>query len=276
MTLNNDDFENVSKLIYYRSGLSFDQKRMYFVIKRIQQRMEALGIEQVSRYLTLLRADFEDRGEFQNLVNLLTTNESYFFRDYPQLESFATNCLPEVLQKKHENGDNILRIWSAGCSSGEEAYTLAIILLEMLDDVDSWKIQIFANDIDEIILEKAKSGVYEYRSIKDVPDEYLQKYFIHKDSHYLVKQEVKKLVTFELMNLNDQIAMRKMRFFDFVFCRNVLIYFDQTSRKRVIDNFYNSMSRGAYIFLGSSESIGRITAAFKLRRMGDYLVYSKE
>jgi len=170
-----------------------------------------------------------------------------------------------------------LRIWSAGCSTGEEPYTLAIILLEMIEDLNHWDVEILATDIDEVVLKKARLAAYGERSVKDVPGEYLTRYFDTRSNgtFYLVRG-VKRMVRFEHINLFDRNRLREKGGFDFIFCRNVLIYFDDVSRKQVVDHFYVALNSGGYIFLGSSESAGRINTAFKVKKAGDYLIYFKE
>ncbi len=276
MDLSVEQFEQLSAFIYQRTGLKFDLRKHFFVSKRAVSRMNALRMSTIDQYIRFLRFNDFDKNEFLSLMNLLTTNESYFFRDYPQLEAFAEHCLPEVIMEKKARNDNSLRIWSAGCSSGEEPYTIAIILHEILGNVADWDIEIIATDIDTAILTKAKIAEYDQRSIKDVPEEYLKKYFTEKRSSYLVNREITCMVDFVHQNLNEQKEIRNMKNFDFVFCRNVLIYFDEKSRKMAIENFYVSLNTGGYIFLGSSESVGRVSSAYVLKRKGDYLVYRKE
>ncbi len=269
------ELEVLIDLIYRKTGIRFEEKKLYFISKRIEKRMNALGMEKFSEYLRLLRFSDRDNHEFQQLTDLLTINETYFFRDFPQMEVFAEQCLLEVSEKKAKAGRRSLRIWSAGCSTGEEPYTLAIILSEMLDDVSEWDIKITAGDIDTNALEKAKRGVYEIRSVRDVPPEYLSKYFKVSGGLYMVKDQIRNMVQFEHVNLSDKNQIRQKMGFDFIFCRNLLIYFDDISRKRLVDQFYVALNPGGYIFLGSSESVGRINTAFKLKKVGGHIVYYK-
>lgn len=270
------EFEALSDFIYRKTGIRFEPKKLYFVSKRIQKRMEALGIQTVSEYIRMLRFADPVNQEFQRLTDLLTINETYFFRDFPQLQAFAEHCLFEVAEKKAAKGDRKLSIWSAGCSTGEEPYTLAIILLEMLDDLSEWNIQILGSDIDLTALSKARRAVYESRSLRDVPGAYLKRHFEQKpDGSHKVSREIRNMVRFERINLSDKDDIRKKRGFDFIFCRNVLIYFDDVSRKRLVDQFYVALNPEGFIFLGSSESVGRISTAFKIKRAGGYIVYYK-
>ena len=212
----------------------------------------------------------------QALANLITTNETYMFREYDQLQGFANHCLPEVLSAKHDRGDRTLRIWSAGCSSGEEAYTLAMIVQEVFPQAQSWACEIVATDIDENMLRRVAAARYGTRSVADVPAEYREKYLIEDSEGWTVRKRTAELVKTRHLNLSDRMAMRTMRGFDFIFCRNVLIYFDDLSRKAVVEHFYNALNPGGYVFLGHSESVGRVTTAFKLKRFETHLVYAKE
>lgn len=271
-----DEFESLAGYIYRTTGIRYESKKMYYISKRVEKRMQMLGIETAAEYIRKLRFADPDKTEFQLLINILTINETYFFRDYPQLESFAESCLQSMAKRKHKKKDHWIRIWSAGCSTGEEPYTLAIILKEMLENVDWWNIEITASDIDRVALRAAKRGVYDEKSLRDMPPEYLEKYFskVGRNS-WAVSDEIKKMVGFEHLNIGDKNALRNKKGFDFIFCRNVLIYFDDVSRKQLVDQFYVSLNPGGYIFLGSSESVGRVTTAFRLKRAGGHLVYYK-
>jgi chemotaxis protein methyltransferase CheR len=276
MELSAEHFNQLSRQIYLRLGLQFEEKKTYFLQKRVEKRMAAFGYDDPQEYVFhLCYADPEGK-EMQALANLITTNETYMFREYEQLEAFANCCLPEVLSAKQGRGEQRLRIWSAGCSSGEEAYTLAIILQEVFPQSQYWDCEIVATDIDQNMLAQAATARYWWRSVRDAPAEYLEKYFIREGETYTVRPKTASLVRVEHLNLHDRMAMRAMRNFDFIFCRNVLIYFDDQSRKTAVDQFYSSLNRGGYIFLGHSESVGRISSAFKLKRVDTHLVYAKE
>lgn len=271
-----DEFEALAGYIYRITGIRYESKKMYFITKRVEKRMVELGIETAAEYIRKLRFADPDKTEFQLLINILTINETYFFRDFPQLQSFAENCLEEVSENKRKKKDHWIRIWSAGCSTGEEPYSLAIILKEMLNDFDRWRIEIVASDIDKTALIKARRGVYEEKSLRDVPPEYLNRYFSKSGSkEWKLSRDIKSMVEFEHLNIGDKEALRNKKGFDFIFCRNVLIYFDDISRKQLVDQYYVSLNKGGYIFLGSSESVGRVTTAFRLKRAGGHLVYYK-
>ena len=271
-----EQIQKITQQIYQKLGLHFDDRKIYFLKTRVAKRMAALGIEEPQDYVFMITYADQKGLEMQALANLVTTNETYMFREYDQLQAFANHCLPDVLPAKQARGDKTLRIWSAGCSSGEEAYTLAMIVQEVFPQAQSWDCKIVATDIDENMLRKVAAARYGQRSVKDVPDEYRDKYLTQEGDEYVVRRRTAALVQPLHLNLHDRVALRAMRGFDFVFCRNVLIYFDDASRKAVVDHFYNALNPGGYIFLGHSESVGRITTAFKLKRFESHLVYVKE
>ncbi len=277
--LNTQDFEvsqfvRLRDFIYMKTGIFFEEKKLYLVKKRVNEHMSLLEMADFDTYYRFLK--FRDDGtEFQRLINLLTTNETYFFREFDQLAVFAEECLYEVCARKEEAGIKRLRIWSAGCSTGEEPYTLAIILLEMIDDIDDWDVKIEATDIDTKVLERARHGVYGKRSVRLVPEEYFQKYFKTVSGNYRIDDRVRSIVRFSHLNLMDERKMRSIKGVDFIFCRNVLIYFDERSRKEVVARFYDAMNPGGYIFLGHSESLSRITTAFNVKKINSFIVYQK-
>lgn len=275
MELKVEEFIKFRNLIYEKAGLFFEVKKIYLVHKRLENRVTDLGLPDFSEYLNRLK--FQDRSgeEMQNLINQLTTNETYFFRESNQLRVFAGECLGEVRDRKLKSGDRSLRIWSAGCSSGEEPYTLAIMLLESLKDRLLWNIEIVGTDIDTEVLAKARTAVYSERSVKDVSPDLLKKYFSPSPAGFALQPVARTMVTFRHLNLFESIQMRQMRNFDFIFCRNVLIYFDDMSRKTVVAGFYDSLHSGGFIYLGHAESVGRINTAFTLRRLGDLIVHQK-
>jgi chemotaxis protein methyltransferase CheR len=272
--LNFADLVPIRNLIADTSGLYFDEKKFYFLEKRVSKRIKATNAQSARNYFRLLKLGGNDE-EMNHLITSLTTNETYFFRYLPQLESFVEEALPLICQQKNENKETHLRIWSAGCSSGEEPYTLSILLREHLKDFEKWDIKLIATDVDDRILDKAKEGIYSKRSIKDTPPEILERYFTCKESKYQINEEIKNGVDFITLNLMDRNAMREMREFDIVFCRNVLIYFDDTARRQVVNSIYDCLVPGGFIFLGHSESVGKISATYKLVKFKKSLSYQK-
>jgi chemotaxis protein methyltransferase CheR len=275
--MNSRQFDALRDLIYKSLGLHYEDSKIDFMDKRVEKRLAALEMNKVDDYLFHLRFLDNDGTEMQALANLITTNETYMFREFEQLQAFADHCLPEAIERREQSGRRRLRIWSAGCSSGEEAYTLAIVLREVMHDVNEWDIQILATDVDEVRLGMARRAVYGPYSVREVPDAYAEKHLLPVgNEEFRIHPDTARLVEVRHMNLCDRHSMRLLRDMDFVFCRNVLIYFDDASRKTVVDHFYNCLNPGGFLYLGHSESVSRISAAFKIRRLGPHLVYCRE
>lgn len=274
MTLTPELYQRFIDLVYKKTGIMFEENKRYFVERRLTDRIEQLQIDSFRDYLFMLKYS-NDESELQEITNRLTINETYFFRDFPQLQGFAESVLPQMIKSKEAAGQRTLKIWSAGCATGEEPYTLAIILMEMIPDFEKWKIQILGTDINTHVLDLARKGLYNSRSIKDVPLDYLERYFTKRGSMYSINLNVKSMVDYRILNLSDQSKFKDHQGFDFIFCRNVLIYFDTASRFKVLDSFYNSLRSGGIIYLGHSESVARITEAFKMKRIQDNIYYYK-
>lgn len=271
-----EQFESISALIYRSLGLHFAGSKSLFIVRRLRLRMAALGLDRIEDYIFHLRFLDRDGLEMQALANLITTNETFMFREFEQLQAFADYCLPEVIERREHNCMRRLRIWSAGCSSGEEPYTLAIILREVMHDADEWDIQILATDIDQERLRMARRALYDAYAVREVPEAYAERHLIKQKTGQLrIHPDTAKLVKVRYLNLHDSDAMQTLRDMDFIFCRNVLIYFDEASRSSVVRRFYDSLNPGGFLYLGHSESVGRISTAFTLRRMGPHLVYCR-
>lgn len=276
MDLSLEEYKLYTDLIREKCGIYFDDKKQYFVKKRIEDRMRITNCNTFKDYYRLIKYD-PRRNELDIFIGSLTTNETYFFRENSQLTVFADNILPLVLEEKRRNILKRLKIWSAACSTGCEPYTLAIILRERVPNIDEWDIIIHGTDICNNVLQTCRNGVYTERDVKDFPESYKEKYIENSlDGSFRVSQCLKKMTTFSHLNLVDKMAMRTMRDFDFIFCRNVLIYFDDEVRKNVVNMLYDSLRKGGYIFLGHADSMSRISAAFKVVKINNILAYRKE
>ncbi len=274
MELKVEDFIKFRNLIYDKAGIFFETKKIYFVKKRIEKRVVALELKDAGEYFRVLKVMDKMGKELQNLLNLLTTNETYFFRETNQVDVFVNHCLPEIMELKKHKLKKTIKIWSAGCSTGEEPYSLAIKLMEAYKWND-FSFKIMATDIDTVVLDKAKEAIYSERSLRNLSPALIKKYFLPASEGTRLRSNVKKMVDFQHLNLFNNLLMRKNREFDFIFCRNVLIYFDDASRRSVVANFYDSLSPGGYIFLGHAESVTRISTSFKVRRAGGQIVHQK-
>ncbi|CDH46879.1 MAG: protein-glutamate O-methyltransferase CheR [Candidatus Competibacteraceae bacterium] len=271
-TISNEEFLKFRDFFYRKTGIFFEETKHYFVDKRLVERIQATGNDNFRSYFVMLR--FETSGtELQALINLMTVNETYFFREEYQFTCLVNSILEEVVQHKPRNES--IRIWSVPSSSGEEPYSLAIYLLEHWPRADDYNIELVASDIDTGILERARQGRYDQRSIQHLPEPLLRKYFTKLNGQYQINADLRNSVEFTLVNITDLAQMRGYRDFDVVFCRNLLIYFDDTSRRIAAESLFNALRPGGFICLGHSESMSRITPLFKVRKFPEAIVYQK-
>jgi chemotaxis protein methyltransferase CheR len=270
-----EDFVLFRDFVHEKTGIFFAENKMYLVKNRLANRMAQLGIKNYKDYFYMVKYDTSNT-EFSALINLLTTNETSFFRNLPQLQAFSDEVLPLVLKSKNATNNKNLRIWSAACSSGEEPYTLSMMIMEKFHDYAKFNIEIIANDIAESVLQAARKGIYHELSLRTTPQYYTDKYFTKKGSVYYLNDIVKKMVKFSQINLLDQSKMSLMKDVDIIFCRNVTIYFSEDAKKKVAKSFYSSLAKGGYYFIGHAESLHGITKSFKLVYLKNGLVYQKE
>lgn len=266
-----EQFARLRDFIYQKTGIYFVESKRYFVERRLIDRAEQLEIKDFTTYYSKLRFE-PDSAELQAFIETLTVNETYFFREFHQLKCFAEELLPDIVKRKSDR----LIFWSAGCATGEEAYTLAIILQEMLKPETLARCRILATDIDNKVLSFARRGLYGERSFKHIPKPYLERYFEQVGTEYRVGSELRRLVDFQQVNLVDSASLERLPQVDAIFCRNVLIYFDDVSRRQVALDFYQLLKAGGYIMLGHSESMSRITSLFQLRKFQSAIVYQRE
>lgn len=263
MAISDKDFEQLRDFIYNICGMYFHTTKKYFLESRLTRRMEATGTKTYQEYYLLLKSA---RGseELKFLMDEITTNETYFFRNVPQLAALENKLLPEIVEAKNKMGFRKLRIWSAASSSGEEAYTMAMILLEKRSTLlKDWIIEIVGTDINETVIAQAKEGIYNAYSVRNIPDVYKRKYIKEDNGKFILSPEVKKFVTFNKLNLYEDSKMIFMKSFDFIFCANVLIYFDTASKSKVVQHFYNNLQPYGYFFVGQSESLHGVNDKFK-------------
>jgi chemotaxis protein methyltransferase CheR len=270
--LSDADFERVRELVYSKTGMRFDEARRGYVEKRVLERMATIKENNATQYLAQVRFD-RVGTEMQELINALTVNETYFFREDYQLKCLTSSMLPEIVAT---GGRKSIRIWSLPCSTGEEGYSIAIQLLEHFGGVDSFEIEIVASDIDTKVLAAAEQAVYPARSVQYVPAAMLQKYFEKVDREtWRVCDGLRGSVTFNQVSVVDRMQMLRNGRFDVIFCRNLLIYFDDVSRRLAADNIFEALHPGGFICLGHSESMGRISASFKVRKFDEAIVYQR-
>lgn len=274
--LHNDEFIAVRDFIYEKAGIWFAENKKYLIESRLSKRMGELGITNYKDYFYRIKYDASSR-EFDALMNVVTTNETSFFRNPPQLKAFSEEVMPLIVKEKSNgSGSKRIKIWSAGCSTGEEPYTIAIILMEMLKPISAWNIEILANDISQNVLYSARKGIYQEMTFRTTDPAIIDRYFIKEGKAYRIKDEVKRLVKFNQVNLNDPRQVVSINDCDFIFCRNVMIYFSDDIKKSLVKQFYRSLRPGGYFFIGHSESLHGISKSFKLEYFKNGLVYKKE
>lgn len=268
------EFRQIRGFIYDFCGLHFDIESKYMLEKRLNKRLAHLHLNSFKDYYYQLRYSRDSEEELSTVIDLLTTNETYFFREDFQLKTFTDEIIPEIMNKKRGTGDRSLRIWSAGCSSGEEPYTLAMLMLQN-PELRRWDVEIIGTDISKEILSRAREGVYGKTSFRSTNDYYLDRYFTEFDGKFRISDHVKKLVTISHLNLLDRNKISLLGKMDAIFCRNVIIYFDLDAKKKVISCFYEQLQRGGFLLLGHSESLMNISTDFDLRHFTHDMVYQR-
>jgi len=273
--LSSQTFSEWRKYIYDLCGIYFQDNKKYLLESRLQKRIKHLKIDTFEQYLQYLKTNPNREIEKKQLFEAITINETYFFRNQPQLDALVANIIPELLQDKN-NSFNRLRIWSAASSSGEEAYSIAIMLNEMiLPKYPNLKFEIIGTDINYAVVETARKGIFKEYSVRNTPPIYLKKYFQKIDNTYVLDSKIKNMVSFKVLNLYDDLSIRSMAKSDVVFCANVLIYFDVESKIKVVNNLFNNLNPEGYLFIGYSETLHGISKAFKLVSFNKTIGYKK-
>jgi chemotaxis protein methyltransferase CheR len=271
-SLTEEEFRKLCEFIYRRTGMVFTEAKRYYVERRVVERMKALRSPLFAEYFSRLRADA--LGEIEQFINAFTVNETYFYREDHQLKCLVADLLGERIKEKRK-GDPI-RIWSAPCSTGEEPYSIAMWLLENWPLVDDYEIEIVGSDIDTDVLETANHGVFGKRALMRLSPYLIEKYFsaVSQDT-WQILDDLRDSVRFDPVNIVEPGDTRKYGKFDVIFCRNVLIYFDDASRRMAAENLYENLLPGGFICLGHTESMSRISSLFEVRRFTDAIVYQR-
>ena len=276
LQISDEEFVLLRDFIYLQCGIFIAENRKYLVENRLSNRIKELNLKSYNEYYNFLRFDANRRKELNKLFEVVTTNETSFFRNPPQLEVFQKSVLAETLEQCRKSGQKKLRIWSAGCSTGEEPYTLAIILHEVLkSDIRTWDIKITANDLSEAVLAAARRGVYNEYALRTTPKEIVSTYFGKEGNLYKVDPMLKRLISFGQINLSDKEQLRRVEKSQIVFCRNVIIYFDDEMKRKVINAFYDNLEPSGALLIGHSESLHNISRAFQLEHHKGTIVYRK-
>ncbi|OGQ60483.1 MAG: hypothetical protein A3J24_05080 [Deltaproteobacteria bacterium RIFCSPLOWO2_02_FULL_53_8] len=273
--LSHDTFCLLRDVIYARSGIAFADTKKYLLETRLIRRLEERNLKTFEDYYYFLTYDCNKEAEFRHLLNSVVTNETSFFRDPVQLDVFKKGVIPRLLDEKYRTGSKVIRIWSAACSTGEEPYTLAMMLMEEGLLQKGFSIEIIGSDISDVVLKAAQAARYDKYSLRNTPEAFLRKYFVPNGDGFVVTNKVMELVAYKNINLFDNGETRAVRGMDVVFCRNVLIYFDEASKKKVSNHIYDSIVKGGYLLVGFSESLHNITRLFKPISIERSVVYQK-
>jgi chemotaxis protein methyltransferase CheR len=268
MILQDSTFRQIRDFIYDKCGIYVPDGKKYLIEKKIGARVQARNLGSFEDYLSLARSP-QNADELPKLFDAVTTNETYFYREPQQFDVLLDSVIPAVLEKKASKD---LRIWSAACSSGEEPYTISLLMAEKRSQL---RVEILASDISEEILTVARKAVYGSYAIRNVPPQILQKYFREGSWALELNPAIRAPVKFMNVNLIDDKKIRTIRDIDVIFCRNVLIYFDDKAKQKVVSNLYDSLRPGGFLFIGSSESLHNVTRAFKPVTFNKVVVYQK-
>lgn len=272
--LSDEEFRLLRDFVYQHCGLHFTEDSKYLLEKRLGKRLQHHRMKNFKDYYYLLRYGRQKEEELNEVIDALTTNETYFFREDFQLKTFTREILPEIRERKARDGDRRLRIWSAGCSTGEEPYTIAMLLLDIPGFAD-WQVDIIGTDISHKVLQTARKGVYGGASFRSTDPAVQQRFFTEVDGKHRITDSARKLVTISHLNLFDTPRVALLGKMDVIFCRNVIIYFDLAAKKRVVENFYQRLRPEGFLLLGHSESLMSITNAFALRHYTHDMVYQR-
>jgi chemotaxis protein methyltransferase CheR len=283
------EYKLLQTLVYQECGMYFDERRAHFLQDRLQRRLKICGLDNFYAYYRLLTSH-QGKTELVALVENLTVNETSFFRNKPQLDLFQKNILEEILRRKQERRDWTLRFWSAGCSTGQEPYTIAMMVCDALAyyylrnplpfEMPSpkplipppWKVEILASDINYSVLRAAQEGTYPENHMEPVDYSYRLRYFDKTGDRYAIKKAVKELVHFDFHNLKTEFLPQRN---DVIFCRNVMIYFDEAEQKRLVEKFYRCLNREGFLFVGHAESLFGLTDKFKMIHINNGTAYQR-
>lgn len=253
LSLRDDVFRLFQNLIYNTAGIRLGSQKKGLLASRLLRRLKKTGIDSFQEYYRKVK---EDSDELVEMLNCISTNTTHFFRENHHFEYFKNKVIPELLRIK--SSEKTIRIWSAGCSTGEEPYSIAISICEALNDMRGWDIKVLATDISTKVLDAAKNGIYEYEAVSDTSDSIVRRYFLKGSGENVGKIKVrdflKDIVKFRRLNLKDE-AYPFKKGVDVIFCRNVMIYFDENMKQHVITMFHKHLSENGHLFLGHSETM---------------------
>ena len=252
--MTDDEFKILRDLVHRESGIYLNENKKSFLMSKVDKRISLLNMGSYFQYYKHVIGN--NQNELREFIDSVTINETYFFRNTPQFDMFREKVIPEITGKKRAARDYSLIIWSAGCATGEEAYSIAIELAESIPDASLWNIRVVASDISLRCLEIASRGKYLPEKLRDVPEQYLSRCFRKNGEHFEVREHIKKSVIFDYHNLQHENNLKDI---DIIFCRNVMIYFPSDVQKRLVARFFRILRHEGYLFIGHAESLQGIT-----------------
>lgn len=268
-----DDFKLIREVIYNYSGIYISDDYQSIFMRRLERRLLSLAMDSFHEYYYFLKYNQSNNDELRNLMDVITIKETYFFRELDQMKTLVNEVIPELRKRK---GGESIKIWSAGCATGEEPYTIAMLCMEKGYHLGETRVEIFANDISQEAIQKAKKGIYKQTSFRAIDQTFLQRFFTPlDDGMYMIREEVKECLNFFCINLLEKNRLTFLPLFDVIFCRNVIIYFNDESKRKVIESFHKKLQPKAFLFLGHSESLINFTHLFKLKHFYHSLAYQK-
>ena len=265
--LTDNNFERFRSLIYEASGIHFSAANRSILENRLRERVRASAATTIEDYFDAIRAD---DAELKSLLDSVTTNLTRFFRNTAHVQTFEYYVIPELVRIKRPTASTTIRLWSAGCSTGEEPYTFAMILRQVLPP--GYTAEIIASDLSLKSLMTGQEGFYPEHRVTDVPEKYLSRYFERKPAGYRIKDEIRRMVRFDYHNLKHDSGLRDI---DVVICRNVLIYFDEAAQKAAVDRFWEALAPRSFLFVGHSESLFGMNTGFEFLRTDWACIYRK-
>lgn len=268
--LMDDTFRNLRDYIFDLCGIYISDNKKYLIENRLAKILTENNLKSFEEYLKFIKIG-KNGNDHSRLIDAITTNETYFFREPEQLNILINEILPKISNQK--SGNQNIRIWSSACSSGEEPYTISMMLKEKLFNMS--KYEIYGSDISEGVLSSAKKGEYSSYSIRNVPEAYMKKYFTGNGNSSNLNPSIRESIIFKRINLIDSNNISQIMGVDVIFCRNVLIYFNTKSKQRVISHLYDCLNPGGYLFIGASESLHNVTRAFRPSVINKVIIYKK-
>ncbi|MEB2345600.1 MAG: protein-glutamate O-methyltransferase CheR [Deltaproteobacteria bacterium] len=268
------EFRMLTELFRSHCGLHFGSESRYLLERRLGRRLLELGLRSFTSYHYTLRSDTSGEGELAWAIDHLTTNETYFLRERQQLEALVQEILPSLQARRGGREGGAVSIWCAGCSSGEEPYSIVMLAAEAGLEPGR-DLRVYASDISRQMLHKARRGLYREASFRQTEPWLRQKYFVEKDGQFRIADEVKRHVNFAHLNLLDEKRIALLGVLDVVLCRNVIIYFDLETKRRVVGTFHDKLRPGGYLLLGHSESLINLSTDFALEHLRHDMVYRR-